>query len=62
MKLTATMFAITLFASAAPATTGAETPEAAAESTALAWLSLVDAGNCVSELERRLHVISPESV
>ena len=45
MKLTATMFAITLLASAVPATTSAETPEAAAESAALAWLSLVDAGN-----------------
>jgi hypothetical protein len=45
MKLSATMFAITLLASGAPATTSAEIPEAAAESAALAWLSLVDAGN-----------------
>lgn len=45
MKLTAIIFAITLLASAAPATTSAETPEAAAESAALSWLSLADAGN-----------------
>jgi hypothetical protein len=45
MKLTATIFAITLLASAAPATTSAETPEAAAQSAALAWLTLVDDGN-----------------
>jgi hypothetical protein len=44
MKLTATMFAITLLAAAAPAAK-AETPEAAAKSAALAWLGLVDAGN-----------------
>ena len=45
MKLTATLLAITLLAFAAPVTTSAETPEAAAESAALAWLTLVDAGN-----------------
>jgi len=45
MKLTAILLAITLFAFGAPATSSAETPEAAAESAALAWLTLVDAGN-----------------
>src|ERR1700736_2240156 len=44
MRLTATMFAFTFLASAALSAT-AEPPEAAAESAALAWLSLVDAGN-----------------
>jgi len=45
MKLTATLLAMTLLAIGAPATSSAETPEAAAESAALAWLTLVDAGN-----------------
>jgi len=36
---------MTLLAIGAPATSSAETPEAAAESAALAWLTLVDAGN-----------------
>lgn len=45
MKLAVAVCAITLFASAVPAATGTETPEAAAESAALAWLSLVDAGD-----------------
>ena len=45
MKLTATLLAMTLLAIGAPANSSAETPEAAAESAALAWLTLVDAGN-----------------
>ena len=44
MKLTAAMRTIAFLASAAPAATGT-TPEAAAESAALAWLKLVNAGN-----------------
>lgn len=43
MKLRALILAITILAIAAPAY--AETPEAAAESAALVWLGLVDAGS-----------------
>ena len=43
MKLAVAICAITLLAAAAQA--GTETPEAGAQSAALAWLSLVDAGN-----------------
>jgi hypothetical protein len=44
-RLTAAMCTIALLASAGPAATSTETPEAAAESAALAWLKLVDGGN-----------------
>jgi hypothetical protein len=45
MKLTAALCTMAFLASAAPAATSPETPEAAAESAALAWLKLVDGGN-----------------
>jgi hypothetical protein len=43
MKLRSLILAVTLFVTAAP--TFAQTPESAAESAAIAWLGLVDAGD-----------------
>jgi hypothetical protein len=60
MKLTAAMRTIAFLASAAPAATGT-TPEAAAESAALAWLKLVDAGNYALSW-RSASVLFPQKV
>ncbi len=45
MKLTATLWAVTLLTLTTQAATGVEGPETAARSAALEWLQLVDAGN-----------------
>lgn len=45
MRMAVAICAITLWAATVPAATPVATPEGAAESAALAWLSLVDAGS-----------------
>jgi uncharacterized protein DUF4019 len=45
MKIVAAVFVVALFALTAPLAASAEEPEIAAESVALAWLRLLDAGS-----------------